>query len=166
MPVSIPESGVTFGPYNEDDLFHIERWVKLSKLDKKGISSIEFILHCNRQTPKILLVEVKSSIPSDHKSFFAEIEKKFVDSLSLWVNMIHNRLNQDADLMGSNLFPQCAFVLPLKLLLVIPRMPDHFIQQANDTFRKAMTHTRHLWGLEYTSILVLNERLARQQSLI
>ncbi|QSR36424.1 hypothetical protein CFI10_15835 [Marinobacterium iners] len=166
MPVSIAESGVTFGPYNEDDLFHIERWVKHSKLDEKGISSVEFILHRHGKTPKVLLVEAKSTVPREHKKFYAEIEKKFVDSLTLWVSLIHNRLESDGELLGSNLSQQSAFALPLSLLLVIPELPDEFLQQANDAFRKKMTHARHLWGLEYNSIFVLNKRLARQQGLI
>lgn len=167
MPVIIHESGLNFGPYAEDDLFQIENWVRHHELDSKGISSVEFILHLHRQdkSPQIMLVEAKSSIPKDTKTFFADIQRKFTDSLSLWVGLLHQRFSVGTESLGGRLATAEAFTLPINLILVIPDMPDEYVQPANDAFRQFMKRTRVLWGLEYTSATVLNERLARTQGL-
>lgn len=57
---SIPESDVIFGPYDEKDLFHIEK-SELYKSLGEGLKTVEFILRASTTERGIVFVEAKSN---------------------------------------------------------------------------------------------------------
>lgn len=63
------ESGMTFGPYSDDEFFYIEKSKMLKKC--QGIKTVEFIFHPKKSL--LYFVEAKSSSPKDAEDFAREI---------------------------------------------------------------------------------------------
>ena len=74
---SIPESDVIFGPYDEKDLFHIEK-SELYKSLGEGLKTVEFILRASATEQGIVFVEAKSNGSNpENKDTSEEKRKKF-----------------------------------------------------------------------------------------
>ena len=109
----IGESGVNFGPYEESDLFYIEKSDLYRSLGA-GIKTTEFVLRANESGMAILFVEAKTNAPNpDHKDdsdekqrkfeeFYTEVPEKFVDSLGIYTAALLNRYS-DCSEIGKNL---------------------------------------------------------------
>lgn len=92
---NIPESDVIFGPYDEKDLFHIEK-SELYKSLGEGLKTVEFILRASTTERGIVFVEAKSngSNPENKdaseekrkkfEKFYTDVPDKFVDSLGIY----------------------------------------------------------------------------------
>jgi hypothetical protein len=88
MMISVDESGMRFGPYEERDLFRIEKSELLRRCN--GIKTVEFIYKKKKNI--LWFVEAKSSAPikrpdnmDDYDDFISEISQKFVDSFNLYM---------------------------------------------------------------------------------
>ena len=55
---------------------------------------------------------------------------------------------------------------PLRLVLVIPELPDANLPQMTDMFRKVLNLDCQLWGIEHSAVLVLNQARAARFGLI
>jgi len=79
--MTIVESGMTFGPFNPEDVFHIENSETFRKLE--NVKTVEFVL-CKQKANnnELWLVEAKQSSPMpgnnvSFKDYIEEIEQKF-----------------------------------------------------------------------------------------
>ncbi len=86
MSVIITESGMRFGPFDEEDIFLIEK-SQLYKSLGENIKAIEFVL-C-QQKNAICFIEAKSSSPKpynneDFNPFILELYEKFAHSIELF----------------------------------------------------------------------------------
>lgn len=168
MKVNIPESGLEFGPFDANNIFHIEKSPALTALGS-GIKKVEFILM--RSTPQgstvtVCLVEAKSSIPRETTEFFGDVKTKMIHSLTLWLLAVVKR--QPA--VQKELPPAMRHVAdaakPCMLILVIPPMPSHALVGASDKFRKVMGADLRLWNIAAQNVRVLNEEKARLYGLV
>ena len=132
MTVTIDESGMTFGPFAEDDLFHIEKVLHENPVGK-GVCKVEFIAKLN--SPKggtsIALVEARSSIPRQSDDFFIEIQTKMTHSLTVWLTTVCGRHPKLKSYLPKQLNASTYAKLPVKLLLVIPEAPDSALPPLN-----------------------------------
>lgn len=163
--VVINESGVNFGTFESGDVFEIERILTSIKFGD-GVSKIEFIVRMQDTGGSIALVEAKSSIPRGSKDFFEEIKLKMAHSLTIWFASVCGRHSNLAPLLPSNLNNASNLILPLKLILVIPTVPDDMLSGFSDVFRKTLQVERALWGIGHSDIFVLNESRAKRYRLI
>lgn len=97
MSVTIAESGLFFGEYEETDIFRAEQSVIYKSLGG-NIKSVEFVLW--RKNGSIYFIEAKSSSPrpnnrADFDGFIDEICSKFSHSIDLFFSIIINRLHDD-----------------------------------------------------------------------
>lgn len=167
MKVNIPESGVIFGDFDSCDIFAIEQSLLEHRISDKGVKTVEFIL---RQTHAgnhhVSLVEAKSSVPRQAASFFSDIQLKMQHSLIIWFCAVTGRHAQLAKALPVHLSHIKALRLPLRLVLVIPELPDAILPQMNDMFRRVLSLDRQLWGIEHSAVLVLNKARAERLGLI
>jgi len=163
--VVIRESGVDFGTFASDDVFEIEKSLTEKKFGD-SVKKVEFIVRMQNASNSIALVEAKSSIPRDSKEFFEEIKLIMVHSLTIWFTSVCGRHSNLATILPSNLNDANNLALPIKLILVIPTVPDNMLSGFSDAFRKALQVERALWGIGYSDIFVLNESKARNCGLI
>lgn len=86
--ITITESGMEFGPYQDEDIFQIEKSKLLNQCN--GIKTVEFVYR--RKKNILWFVEAKSSAPinrpdnlTGYEEFVSDIAKKIVDSFNLYM---------------------------------------------------------------------------------
>lgn len=163
--VTVSESGVVFGEFVSENILLIEKI--LTDLNYgHGINKVEFILKQESQKSTVLFVEAKSSMPRESDSFFKEINLKMIHSLTIWFSTICGRHSLLESSLAKNLSTIDNLALPIKLVLVIPTLPDKLLEQISQKFKKSMAVERKMWGIDYSHIIVLNESRARKYKLV
>ncbi len=89
MSITINESGMTFGPFSEDDFFDIEKILHKNPIGK-GVCKVEFVVRTNNSKVNysVVFVEAKSSIPREFNKFFEDIYVKMIHSITVWFTIV------------------------------------------------------------------------------
>jgi hypothetical protein len=166
MSISIQEPGICFGPFEEAQLFHIEKSKGYTEI-KELPQIAEFLwLSTNSEASMLWIVEAKSSIPREHKDFFIEIQSKLVNALTLTISgCLKRNLLLFEELPSS--FKQLDWSsVDIKLVLVVPDIPKEHLPQITDKFKKTMITTRNTWKIKDISTFVLNREQAEKFGLV
>ncbi|MCU0523229.1 MAG: hypothetical protein MUF72_00210 [Elainella sp. Prado103] len=166
----IHESGMIFGPYPEGSCFYIERCETYQSI-QDGVKIAEFLLLRHSQNdPTVWIVEAKSSTPRpetqpNFDNFIAEIREKLVNALTLSVATCLKRHSTCGEL------PNSFQMLDLKttkfrLILVVNGHQTDWLPPLQDALKQALQPMVKTWNLSPTSVVVLNDVLARSQGLI
>jgi len=165
----ISESGMTFGPYPEGHCFYIEKSQTYQKI-KEGVKIAEFLLLHSQDESIVWIVEAKQSSPRPENqpnfdAFILEIQEKLTNALTLSVATCLKRHSTYEEL------PNSFQTLDLKkasfrLILVINGHPEEWLPPLQDALKKALKPTIKTWNLSATSVVVLNDKMARSQGLI
>lgn len=181
-PISFEESGVTFGYFNRNYCFRIEKsdFYK-NTLQQHGIKTTEFLL---LRDNKLFVVEAKTSTPNpsskdlhktcsicDNKTtgwniYLDALLKKYNDTLSMQVLLNLNRLD-NTNVLPSNFIFNWQDI-PIYLVLVITSEEEHyrnkdFINHIQILLRQKMKSLLKLWNVE---LLVLNKEMAIKRKFI
>ncbi|MEG3969216.1 hypothetical protein QUA00_16575 [Microcoleus sp. T2B6] len=165
----IIESGMTFGPYPEGDCFYIEKSETYQKINE-GVKIAEFLLLHSQDDSIVWIVEAKQSSPRpetqpNFDEFLLEIQEKLTNALTLSVATCLKRHSTYEEL------PNSFQTLDLKkasfrLILVIKGHQEAWLPPLQDALKKALNPTIKTWNLSATSVVVLNDTMARLQGLI
>ncbi|MEG3932371.1 hypothetical protein QT990_14155 [Microcoleus sp. T3_B1] len=165
----ISESGMTFGPYPEGDCFYIEKSETYQKINE-GVKIAEFLLLHSQDDSIVWIVEAKQSSPRpetqpNFDEFLLEIQEKLTNALTLSVATCLKRHSTYEEL------PNSFQTLDLKkasfrLILVIKGHQEAWLPPLQDALKKALNPTIKTWNLSATSVVVLNDTMARLQGLI
>lgn len=171
MIVTIEESGMIFGPFEQSEVYNIEKSESYNKLGE-GIKSVEFI-HL-KENKGLLFVEAKTTCPNPsnqyntedmnrkYEEYFDDISNKFVDSFNIFLTMYSKRMDKDVSFGGSltdiNEFKE----IPIKFVLVVRKADEMWLQGPKMEFEKRLIKYRKIWKID---IVVLNDVLARKQGL-
>lgn len=165
MSITIYDSGLYFGEYEENSLFHVEKSLIYKSLGK-NIKTVEFILfHKNNN---ILFVEAKSSAPNpckegDFDEFINEIYKKFLHSIGLYFSVVVKRLNDNRNEMPV-CFKEAEYsTVRIKLVLVINRHEIEWLAPIKDALSRKLRVQTKTWRLD---LAVLNHELADEYGLL
>jgi len=118
MSISIDESGVTFGPFAQTDVFEFEK-VLTEITFGDNVCKAEFIVRQASDNVSIFVVEAKSSIPRESDNFFEDIRQKMVHTLTVWFTSVCGRHESVKALLPENVGQFENLTLPIKLCLVI-----------------------------------------------
>jgi hypothetical protein len=166
MSVSIVESGMKFGEYASQDVFEFERILSAMKLNEH-VSKVEFIVRTGSgKKSAVAFVEAKSSIPRSSDEFFSDVCQKFMHSLVVWFAAVCGRHESLSSLLPGNLKLLTHLKLPIKLILVLPTVPDDKLQQMSDKMRKMLISEQKIWGINSFDINVINQSRAEKFGLI
>jgi hypothetical protein len=165
MSISIDESGVTFGPFAQTDVFEFEKVLKEIKFGD-NVCKAEFIVRQASDNVSIFVVEAKSSIPRESDNFFEDIRQKMIHTLTVWFASVCGRHESVKALLPENLGQFENLTLPIKLCLVIPQVPDDQLVPLSAKFRKVLISEQKIWAIGYSDINVLNESKAIKYGLI
>ena len=171
MSITICESGLTFGEFEEADLFHIEKSSVYKSLKGKNekVSTIEFIWYRKKdECEEILLVEAKSSSPKpgnqmDFEGFIDEIYLKFTHSIDLFFAIILKRLKDDCNEVPDIFKIADYSVAKIKMILVISGHKIEWLLPLSEALRKKFKRIRETWGIE---IIPINHEQAQQYGLV
>lgn len=166
MSKTIVESGMTFGPFAESDLFELER--VLTKLDfGDHVNKAEFVVKVGTgKTVAVRFVEAKTSIPRESDAFLDEVRQKMNHALAIWIGALTGRHPKVKTLLPANLSRLEHAKLPIECYLVIPDVPDAMLPPFSDKLRRSMQSERRIWSIRSEHIQVLNTNKARKIGLI
>ena len=81
---TIPESGMTFGPFDEDLVFHVEKSQTYKNIEE-NVKICEFFCLDRKKTERVVILEARSSAPHPrsleaYHKYTKEILEKFSNS--------------------------------------------------------------------------------------
>lgn len=159
------ESKMVFGPFEEADVFEIEK-SNVNQMIGERIRTVEFVI-C-REENQILFIEAKSSSPQERTSkerydeFITEIVEKFVQSFEIYHTLRYNRYHIDNG-MGENLKQQEWDKVEIKFVLVIHGHKKEWLAPLRETLIKNMSAYLKIWK---SAVVVLNDEMAKRYNLI
>jgi len=161
----ICESGMMFGDYEPSNCFRIEKTKLYKKLNGKGYSSVEFILH-KPDEKQLLFIEAKSSLPAidsvdKYDEQIAGIANDFRDSFQLACGIWFGQHNGKVD-MPENALHFFSYGTQVVFVLVIKNRTGKLTSIAEEIKQKLLKEYR-LWQFK---VLVLNENDARTHNLV
>jgi len=170
--LSFVESGMTFGPYPDGRCFYIEKSNTYADI-QQGVQMAEFLLLrlSNGKLPILWVVEAKSSTPRpetqpNFDEFIAEIREKLVNAFSLgWAACMKRHQQAEAELPD----PFKALDISqsgVRFVLVINGHQEAWLPPIQAALEKALHSTVKTWCLAPTSVVVINDDIARQHGLI
>lgn len=161
----IEESGMTFGPFHDWEIFLIEKSQLLQKCN--GVKTVEFIYRKTKN--KLYFIEAKSSSAviregneKNYEKFLMEIMRKFEDSLSLLIAGLSERRDdhgQISDAIKSMDYKKVNF----KFFLIIKGHEQIWLPPLQLELEKRLKHFLSIWNAE---LIVLNDTLALEQGII
>lgn len=165
MMKTFMESGMTFGPFQESQVFGIEQSRMLSRC--QGIKSVEFIYHKKKYV--LMFIEAKSSSPikrsgnmENYERFLEEITQKFVDSFELYVaGLLKRKSGYDeisTELMNAD-YEKMKFVFAL----VIHGHEEMWLPPLAEDLKRKMKRFQEIWKNE---LIVMNEKMAKEENLV
>ena len=162
---SFVESGMTFGPFDDMDIFRIEKSCLLSKC--RNTKTVEFIW--KQRKNRMIFVEAKSSSPvikgqkrEHYEKFIAEITNKFVDSFNLLVAGLMKRRTGWEDIptgLTDADYPHMEF----KFILIVKNHEETWLEPLRMELEKTMKDHHKIWN---STVIVMNELIAREKHLV
>lgn len=164
----VVESGMEFGPFDQDHLL----WWEKSKLFSSfgaGIKSVEFI--CLDRENAFCLLEAKTTVPNPKgpkgqegfDKYLEEICEKFVHTFDLFISTFIKRYSDKDHELPPNFLVHDIGKITVKFLLVIKESEEIWLRPINDALKKALLRYRKTWRID---IAVLNEDMALSARLI
>jgi hypothetical protein len=165
--ITISESKMNFGPFEEDSCYYIEKSALCQRI-QNDVKMVEFLWVV---APNVLLVEAKSTVSNskneqDFSKNLDDVAEKMRNALSLFVAA---RLGRHSDFVAD--IPAALRQVDLKtaafcFVLVIREHKKEWLPPVQDALCKKLRSVVKTWALSPTSIAVLNPDGARRFGLI
>lgn len=171
-PIIIQESGMNFGPFDSDQLFHIEACDLYQKtMRPNGVAVTEFAVLTKG---KLLFIEAKTSTPNykecnksqekreKYDEYVTSIATKFRDSIDIYASILlkRNTCEQMPDHLAKKEFSD----LPIVFVLVIKNAYPDSLRHFTEKFQQVLRPMMRIWNVQ--NIAVIGEEQARRKGLI
>ena len=161
----INESGMSFGPFDEEKVFYIENSEIYNSI-KDGVKTVEFVYA--RGKDQLLFVEAKMSSPAPGEGnttqkfdeYIEDITEKFIHSFNLWLTMHLGRRIGDAPRDTIDCDPKTE---SFTFALVINGHAEAWLPPIRAALERRMIAERKIWNHE---VIVLNDKQAETRGLI
>lgn len=169
MAITIPESGMTFGPFPDKHCFHIEK-SNIYKRIQNGLQIAEFLL-IQPDKNKFLVIEAKSGSPDptnaeskeSFEDYITKVSQKLLNAFTLGLALcLERHVNNKDDI--SNCFKEITHdSVKIILLLVINGHKEEWLIPITEALQKKLKSISKIWPLE---IYAINEKIALKYHLI
>ena len=164
---TVEESGMDFGPFDENYLYEIEH-SDLHRAIGKGIKIAEFVFY-EDSSKCFSIIEAKSSSPrpesgENFSKYIHEIEEKLTNAFLLLNSAIlkrHGNPNIPAVIMNTKL-DEPAY----RFFLVIRGHEKEWLPPLQDAMNMVLNRYLKTWNIAPNSVLVINDEIARSKGLI
>lgn len=167
----IEESGMRFGDYDDDAIFHIENSAQYrTHLMPNGVKSCEFILLRGKS---LYFVEAKKSCPNQisddtpeekrakYSEYIHDIVDKARHSVSLYASILLGK--QSSDGIPANLTKKNLSDREIKVILIVKNAEAAWLEPLQTKLNDELSRERRIWRF---SFFVINEQMARRKALI
>ncbi len=163
----IEESGMRFGPFLSEDLFHIEMSRAYAALGN-GFSSVEFV--CMKQGVEkkyLYFIEAKSSSPNPEngearfREWIDEVSQKFKDSLQLFIAAELGIQSDDG--IGQHILEAELAECGIKCIVVLSQHKKEWLPPIRDALTWQLRKMLRIWKAE---VIALNRDMARSYGLV
>jgi hypothetical protein len=166
--ITITESGMDFGKFDEDNLFYVEK-SDLYKSLGLGIKTVEFVTLQGKDN--IIFVEAKTGCPNPankgkggedaerFNSFYDDIADKFVDSLQVYMAGVMENYT-DTDEIGNslkNIKPLKSKHLKFVLVITSDEILEDWLRGPKLELEERLKKAKKIWDV---NIVVLNRKMA------
>lgn len=167
----IEESGMCFGEYDVNNVFHIENSEQYKKyLMPNGVKSCEFILLRGKT---LYFIEAKTSCPNQisketpqekigkYNEYISDIVNKIRHSIALYMSIlvrIHAFDDVSEDLLKWDLHNRS-----IKVILVVKNAKQEWLDPLKTKLDRELSKDKRIWKFNF---FVINEQMARQKNLI
>ena len=151
--IKIQESGLTFGPFIDDDLLYIEKHPP-QRL-KQQVKLCEFVWW-NTAKQQLVAVEAKSSVPD-------ATNEKFDNAFQMITLAAHDRPQHTTSTLPASFQTLPWPTMSIVMYVVIPKSPDKFLAMLTDKLRAEMSVKQRLWQAE---MFVINRQKAAKKQLV
>lgn len=170
--ITIVESGMTFGPFEDNVVYRVETSPCYLKVNagNGSVNTAEFMLL--RANKELWVVEAKSSAPqptpqSNFEAFLCEIRDKFRDTLQLFAaQRIGRHPEYDADIPASISALNLATAKFKFVLVMGGNFKDEWLIHLQNALPGSLRSTTKIWGLPPNSVSVINRSGAVDKGLI
>lgn len=171
-PITLSESGLEFGPFDDDKCFPVERSNLYAGLGE-GIKMVEFMLvrPGTNGVTNLLCVEAKTTMPQQgtqprFDESFTEIRDKMLNALLLFLGARLGRHAGAADELPAEMRTLDPATAGVKFVLVVSHAEDHWLQPLQDKMTDVMRPIIKTFNTGPMSVAVLDVARARKQRLI
>lgn len=174
MSKIVYESGVNFGPFDENEFFHIEKSKIYQKLGE-DIKTVEFVFL--QKNKNLIFLEAKTTCPNaEHRydtsknelkydEYYSDITQKIKDSMQLLIAALVGRI-EDTDEIGKDIKKKSVLKeAKFKFVLVITtaKATESWLPGPKAEIEQRLLPLRKIWGFD---IIVLNKSMAIERGLI
>ena len=172
--VTIEESGMTFGPFPEDDCLHLEQNAIYERI-RQGVKIAEMaVARPARGGRALWLIEAKSSSPrpgageqaSRFNAFIDEIRDKLGNALTLFIAIALARHGDPGAILPQGLAGLPLGQLDIRLILVVKGHRDDWCVPLQDALRGALQPLVKTFAIRPDAVAVVNDTTAREYGLI
>jgi len=172
MTITIVESGMTFGPFDSSECFHVETSGAYKKI-RPGVKMAEFVWlrRDASPNPKLWVVEAKSSSPKPappgrFKEFIDEIREKLVNALAMVFSARLGRPQSAHADLPTAISTMDLSKIDVRFILVVNGHKTEWLPNLKDALSTALLPTVRTWGITTPAMVVLNDASARKKALI
>ena len=170
--IEISESGMTFGPYDKDYFFHIEKSNLYRDVSRNNGVKIAECLFLKNVANKLVLniIEAKLSSPRpsgvSFNKYICQIRDKFINALSLCYAAYLGRHGDLREELPLHIKSMNLSQITIKFVLVINGHPKDWLPPINDALTKLLRPTTKTWGISQNAVVVLNDEMALNRGFI
>lgn len=171
-PLTLRESGLDFGPFDDDECFPVEQSLLYVGLGE-GVKMVEFMLVRPGKggVTNLMCVEAKTSAPQEgtqprFDEYFTEIRDKMLNALLLFISARMGRHGTAADELPKGLRELDLNGVGFKFILVVSKAEESWLQPLQDKFSLVMKPVIRTFRINPTAAVVLDEKRARAHGLI
>lgn len=166
--ITISESGMKFGPYEEMDIINWEK-SSLYKSFGVGLKSVEFIYL--EKKCAFCLLEAKTTAPNPlgpkgqegFDEYIGEVSEKLIHTFDLFISSLLGRYADKEKELPIKFLKQNLGKIKVKFLLVVKDAKYEWLRPLNDGLNKVLLRHKKTWDIKVT---VLNEEMALSRNII
>jgi hypothetical protein len=167
----ISESGLDFGPFQDSDLFHVEKSELYKKFKNKPKVAEFLVLHSTKTNQLLWIFEARTSNPKssnseDYLNYESEILEKWRNTFDIFVSVRIGRNSDDNGEVGKNLIQSKLSSVRFVFLLVITNAKADWLIPISNSIKTKLFAFCKIYNIFPEHIIVLSGDEVKKTGLV